>query len=141
MAGLLAERIAAHDKAEVLFNHRANSFIQDDSGVTVAFETPYAIEKIRTRYVIAADGGNSVIRKWLGAEFDGFTYPEKFLCLSTETELADHIDDLVYVNYVADPEEWLVLLRVPSVWRILSARQRNPVGRRAVVGCVLRQGI
>lgn len=119
MASLLADRIAEHNKAEVLFNHRANSFVQDDDGVTIAFETPHAIEKVRARYVIAADGGNSIIRKWLGAEFDGFTYPEKFLCLSTETELADHIENLVYVNYVADPEEWLVLLRVPSVWRIL----------------------
>ncbi|MEM1261304.1 MAG: NAD(P)/FAD-dependent oxidoreductase [Pseudomonadota bacterium] len=119
MAGLLADRIAQHDKAEVLFNHRANSFKQDDNGVTIAFETPVAIEQVHAQYVIAADGGNSIIRKWLGAEFDGFTYPEKFLCLSTETELADYIDNLVYVNYVADPEEWLVLLRVPSVWRIL----------------------
>ncbi|MEO0575569.1 MAG: NAD(P)/FAD-dependent oxidoreductase [Pseudomonadota bacterium] len=119
MAGLLADRLASHDKADVLFNHRATSFEQDDDGVTIAFETPYAIERIRTKYVIAADGGNSILRKWLGVEFEGFTYPEKFLCLSTETELSDHIENLVYVNYVADPKEWLVLLRVPSVWRIL----------------------
>ncbi len=125
MAGLLAEKIAAHEKADVLYNYRANSFSQDDEGVTIAFETPHSIEKIRARYVIAADGGNSIIRKWLGAEFDGFTYPEKFLCLSTKTELADHIENLVYVNYVADPEEWLVLLRVPSVWRILLPADEN----------------
>ena len=120
MASLLAERLAAHEKAEVLFNHRANSFVQDDDGVTVAFETPIDIQEIRAKYVIAADGGNSIIRKWLGAEFDGFTYPEKFLCLSTKRELSDDIENLVYVNYVSDPNEWLVLLRVPSVWRILS---------------------
>jgi 3-(3-hydroxy-phenyl)propionate hydroxylase len=103
----------------VQFNHRVVSFSQDDSGVTVACETPYSIEKIRARYVIAADGGNSIIRKWLGAEFDGFTYPEKFLCVSTPHELRDEIDNLAYVNYVSDPQEWQVLLRVPSVWRIL----------------------
>jgi len=119
MANVLADRLAAHGNAEVLFNYRANSFSQDDDGVTVAFETPVDIQEIRARYVIAADGGNSIIRKWLGAQFDGFTYPEKFLCLSTKRELSDHIDNLVYVNYVSDPSEWLVLLRVPSVWRIL----------------------
>ena len=119
MANVLADRLAAHPNAEVLFNHRANSFSQDDDGVTVAFETPLDIQEIRARYVIAADGGNSIIRKWLGAQFDGFTYPEKFLCLSTKRELSDYIENLVYVNYVSDPKEWLVLLRVPSVWRIL----------------------
>ncbi|MFK7957133.1 MAG: FAD-dependent oxidoreductase [Lysobacterales bacterium] len=119
MAGQLASKLEAHPNAEVLYQHRANSFEQDDLGVTVAFETPYSIEKIRARYVIAADGGNSILRKWLGVEFEGFTYPEKFLCLSTKVELKDYIENLVYVNYVADPSEWQVLLRVPSVWRIL----------------------
>ncbi len=125
MAGELASRLESHPNAEVLYQHRANSFSQDDLGVTVSFETPYAIEQIRARYVIAADGGNSIIRKWLGVEFEGFTYPEKFLCLSTEVELKDHFENLVYVNYVADPKEWLVLLRVPSVWRILLPASEN----------------
>jgi 3-(3-hydroxy-phenyl)propionate hydroxylase len=26
---------------------------------------------------------------------------------------------LAYVNYVSDPDEWLVLLRVPALWRVL----------------------
>jgi len=77
------------------------------------------IENFRADYLIAADGGSSTVRKWLNVEFEGFTYPEHFLCLSTETELVEHIPDLAYVNYISDPNEWMVLLRVPSVWRIL----------------------
>lgn len=38
-------------------------------------------------------------------KFDGFTYPEKFLCVSTKLELSDHIENLAEVNYVADPEK------------------------------------
>ncbi len=119
MAGLLTERLHDQKSAKVLFEHRAIAIEQDTNGVVVAFETPYSIEKIRAKYVVAADGGNSIIRKWLGTGFDGFTYPEKFLCLSTKLELRNFIDNLALVNYVADPEEWLVLLRAPSVWRIL----------------------
>ncbi|MEP2178517.1 MAG: FAD-dependent monooxygenase, partial [Marinomonas sp.] len=33
--------------------------------------------------------------------------------------LEDHLPNLAHVNYVSDPKEWLVLLRVPSVWRVL----------------------
>ena len=119
MARMLAEALDNHDRAEVLFNHRAIAFEQTEEGVELAVETPYAIDKIRGQYLVAADGGNSIIRKWLGAEFEGFTYPEKFLCVSTKHELRDHFKDLSYVNYISDPEEWLVLLRAPSVWRIL----------------------
>lgn len=119
LASMLAEKLSKHPNAEVLFNHRVTSFTQTDDGVEVSLENPYEMVQIRGKYLIAADGGNSIIRKWLKAEFEGFTYPEKFLTLSTKLELKDHINNLAYVNYVSDPKEWLVLLRVPSVWRIL----------------------
>ena len=115
----LAEGLEKLPSAEMRFNRRLVSFKQDDSGVDVFVETPMAIEKIRADYLIAADGANSMVRKWLGIEFDGFTYPERFLCLSTPERLEDHLPNLAWVNYVSDPEEWLVLLRVPSLWRIL----------------------
>ena len=33
--------------------------------------------------------------------------------------VADHLPRLSYVNYCSDPEEWCVLLRVPTLWRVL----------------------
>ena len=119
MARMLAKQLEQHPRAEMLFNHRAIVFEQTDSGVELAVETPYAIDHVRGQYLIAADGGNSIIRKWLNVEFEGFTYPEKFLCLSTKVDMKEHFENLSYVNYISDPEEWLVLLRAPSVWRIL----------------------
>jgi 3-(3-hydroxy-phenyl)propionate hydroxylase len=74
---------------------------------------------VRADYLIGADGANSLVRKWLDVDFDGFTYPEKFLCLSTAQRIDEEIPNLAYVNYVSDPEEWLVLLRVPTLWRVL----------------------
>ena len=119
MVKLLVKHLERIANATVLFNHRAVWFAQNEDGVVASFETPFSIERIKARYLIGADGGNSIIRKWLGADFDGFTYPEKFLTLSTTKDLSAHIDNLVHVNYVVDPKEWLVLLRAPSAWRIL----------------------
>lgn len=119
MATLLAQRLTQHPQAEVKFGHRVTHFEHSDAGVVVALENSREIVKAKARYLIAADGGTSIVRKWLNAQFEGFTYPEKFLTLSTKLELRDHIDNLAYVSYVSDPQEWLVLLRVPSVWRIL----------------------
>jgi 3-(3-hydroxy-phenyl)propionate hydroxylase len=115
----LAEGLARYPSASVRFSHRLLTMEQDDGGVSCAIETPYDIQHIRADWVIGADGANSIVRKWLGIEFDGFTYPEKFLCLTTETELNDHLPGLAHVNYVSDPNEWLVLLRVPKLWRVL----------------------
>lgn len=113
VAGRLGERVG--------FSRRVVHFDQDAQGVSVHLETPFAIEAVRTRFLIAADGANSIIRKWLGVEFEGFTYPEKFLTLSTEAPLESHFDDLAYVNYVSDPDDWHVMLRVPTLWRVLVA--------------------
>jgi 3-(3-hydroxy-phenyl)propionate hydroxylase len=115
----LAAGLDAHSSAQARFGRRLLSFEQDDKGVSVFAEAPSAIERLRCDWLIGADGANSVVRKWLGTEFDGFTYPEKFLCLTTDTDLAQRLPNLALVNYVSDPDEWLVLLKVPSLWRVL----------------------
>ena len=69
--------------------------------------------------VVAADGAASAVRKSLGLGFDGMTYEDRYLVLSTPFEMADHLADLAYVNYISDPDEWLVLLRTRDLWRAL----------------------
>ena len=119
LARLGAERLQATGSGQTRFQRRVVHFEQDATGVTVHVEAPTAIETIRADYLIAADGGNSIVRKWLGVQFEGFTYPEKFLTLSTEWPMEQAIPGLAYVNYMADAKEWCVLLRTPTVWRVL----------------------
>ena len=119
LSRLICSRLAAHPNAELLYSHRVVSLSQDESGVSVALEGPNAIKSVQGQFLIAADGANSVVRKWLDIGFDGFTYPEKFLTLTTHLPAEDYFPNLSYVNYVADTAEWCVLLRVPSLWRIL----------------------
>ena len=65
------------------------------------------------------------MRRSLGVEFEGFTYPELFLIASTDFPFEDTLTDIAYVNYIADPHEWLVLLRVPGLWRVLVPAPEN----------------
>lgn len=119
LARLMTSRLQVLIPDSVRFSHRALSYEQDTNGVTVQVETPMHIAEIRADYVIACDGSNSTIRKWTGANFDGFTYAERFLTLSTRYPLEQHLANLAHVNYVADPGCWSVLLRVPDFWRVL----------------------
>lgn len=119
LSHMLTQAITNVAGADVRFGTRVIGFEQDENGVGVFVETPLAVERIQADYLIGADGANSMVRKWLDTDFTGFTYPEKFLCFTTETPLEEHLEGLAYVNYVSDPHEWLVLLRVPSLWRVL----------------------
>jgi 3-(3-hydroxy-phenyl)propionate hydroxylase len=119
IARLLTTKLAASAHGTMSFQRRVLGYEQDTDGVTVYVETPMAIEQIRADYVIAADGANSTLRKWTGAKFEGFTYPERFLTLSTRHGMDEYFDQLARVNYVSDRDEWYVLLRVPEFWRVL----------------------
>jgi len=125
LARMLAEKMEAQENAQVLFNHRMLGYTEVEDGIEISLESPYDIREIKADYLIGADGANSVVRKLMGVEFDGFTYPEKFLCLTTEEPLEDHLPNLAHVNYVSDPDEWTVLLRVPSLWRVLVPADEN----------------
>jgi 3-(3-hydroxy-phenyl)propionate hydroxylase len=115
----IVAKLETYDNASPAYQRRLLYVEQDTDGVTAWVETGTAVEKYRARYLVAADGGNSVTRKLLDLGFPGLTYNEKFLCLSTDHPIEEAFDDLSYVNYVSDPNEWMVLLRVPGFWRIL----------------------
>jgi 3-(3-hydroxy-phenyl)propionate hydroxylase len=97
----------------------------DDDAVTVAAETASGPVSLTGRYVVAADGARSAVRRSLAVDFEGFTYPELFLIASTDFRFEDKLTDIAYVNYIADPLEWLVLLRVPELWRVLVPAPEN----------------
>ncbi|GAA0574422.1 NAD(P)/FAD-dependent oxidoreductase [Craurococcus roseus] len=75
--------------------------------------------RVEGAYVVGCDGARSAIRKAAGIAFEGFTWPERFLVLSTPFDFAEIIPGLADVAYYADPEEWFFLLRVPGLWRAM----------------------
>ncbi len=116
---LLVERLAKLPHVTILMGAELQSVEQDDNSVTAKVKIDGKIETFTGNYLIGADGASSAVRQSLGIEFEGFTYPERFLSVSTDFEYADHLPKLSYVNYVSDPDEWCVLLRVPTLWRVL----------------------
>jgi 3-(3-hydroxy-phenyl)propionate hydroxylase len=92
---------------------------QDATSVTVGLERGGGTESRRGRWLIGADGARSEVRRALGIEFAGFTWPERFLVVSTPHDFHSRIPNLVAVNYVADPERWHFLLEIPGMWRVM----------------------
>jgi 3-(3-hydroxy-phenyl)propionate hydroxylase len=105
--------------ADIRYGHEVTAVRQDENSATVTAQTPSGPVEVSGRYVIAADGARSAVRRSLGVEFEGFTYAELFWIASTDYPFEKKLTDIAYVNYIADPQEWLVLLRVPGLWRVL----------------------
>jgi 3-(3-hydroxy-phenyl)propionate hydroxylase len=121
----LEEELRKMPGADLRFGHEVTAVRQSDDAVTVTARVQSDSVSIAGRYVVAADGAHSAVRQALGVEFEGFTYPELFLIASTDFAFENTLTDIAYVNYIADPLEWLVLLRVPDLWRVLVPAPEN----------------
>ncbi len=121
----LEEALRAIPGVEMHFGHNVIAVRQGDDGVTVTAKTSSGETEISGRYLVAADGAHSAVRQSLGIGFEGFTYAELFLIASTDFPFERTLKDIAFVNYIADPNEWLVLLRVPGLWRVLVPAPEN----------------
>lgn len=117
---------------DVRFNTAAAGTSQDEHGVTLNVKTPDGSENLNGRYLIAADGASSVIRVSQGIEFPGLTFPELWLCVSTEFKFEDHFENLAPVSYCAADGFWFLLLRVPGMWRVLQPSHKGQTAEALV---------
>ncbi len=117
---LIKDHYASNANLKIEFGSRIESCSQTQNGVELQIARPDGSVKTRQGlWLIGADGARSNVRRSLGIEFEGFTWAERFLVISTTYDFDALIPDLSSVSYVADPIQWHFLLRVPGVWRVM----------------------
>jgi 3-(3-hydroxy-phenyl)propionate hydroxylase len=122
ICAILLDKLKAYPHCEVRMEHRVASVTQDGDGVTATVEPPQSSATFRGAWMIGCDGGRSQVRKSMNVDFSGFTYEERFLILSTRYDFAPH--GYALTNYIADPDEWCALFKVPGhdeqgIWRVV----------------------
>jgi 2-polyprenyl-6-methoxyphenol hydroxylase-like FAD-dependent oxidoreductase len=76
---------------------RFKSFIQEKEGITSVVISPDGSEQsIMAKYVIAADGANSTIRKFLNIPFKGKTYPKPLFILDCKAKTDIHPGEICF---------------------------------------------
>jgi 3-(3-hydroxy-phenyl)propionate hydroxylase len=116
---ILYERLQHSGDLRIEFGTRVRAVTQDEAAVHVTVEGNGTAETRSARWLIGADGARSDVRRALDIAFDGFTWPERFLVVSTPYDFYQAIPGLVSVTYVADPERWHFLLQIPGLWRVM----------------------
>lgn len=119
LVGILLSRLSTRTDAHIRLGSRVTGVHNHKDHVDVTVATSCGTDKLQASFVVGADGAGSTVRKSLGIPFEGMTYPQRFLIVSVTEELDELIPGLAQVAYVADPEEWLFLLRTPDSWRVV----------------------
>ena len=107
LANMAIAELRKLGNAEVRMGSRVIGLEQDETQVIIKTED----EALAADYVIGADGGRSTIRKSLDIEFEGYTWPERFLVITTKFDFQAALGCCLR-NYMADPEEWTNLFKV-----------------------------
>jgi 3-(3-hydroxy-phenyl)propionate hydroxylase len=116
--------LAEHAQARVLHSHEVTAVEQHAGGVRVSYATPAGPAGDTFDFVVGTDGARSLVRKAIGAQFEGYTFPERFIGMTTPFDFEGRFG---YANrcYFADPERWVALFKVAGndlrgIWRVIS---------------------
>jgi 3-(3-hydroxy-phenyl)propionate hydroxylase len=99
-------RLSATPNVELHLGTAVTDVTQDGTRVRLAATEEHAFD-----YVIGCDGGRSTVRKCLGIEFEGYTWPERFLVLTSLFDFGDALGCRER-SYISDPEQWTNLFKV-----------------------------
>jgi len=121
LSQLAFEALLNEPSATVLISTKVTGYTQDGDGVTVGYEGPDGEGSVRGRYLVGCDGIRSIVRKGMGVDFEGFTWPERFLVFATPHDLFQQ--GFTGSAYIADPQEFCGVFVQPDegsrrIWRL-----------------------
>ena len=115
---LLRTAASNNSKIEIQYDSLIESVNQDSNGVSVQVSKNGVTKSVRADWLVGADGSHSAVRKALGIELDGFTYPYPTTVVATPFKFEDHFPGLAPVTYWSGPTGRLSMIRTPDIWRI-----------------------
>jgi 3-(3-hydroxy-phenyl)propionate hydroxylase len=123
--GFLLERAQAMPNLEIRWKSKVVGVQQNgtsgacEAGVTLTVETPNGQYPLRGRYVVAADGSRSPMRKLMGLDSKGVTFKDRFLIADVKMEADFPTERWFWFDPPFHPNQSVLLHRQPdNVWRI-----------------------
>ena len=115
---LLRTAASTNPKIEIHYDSLIKSVTQTSDDVSVQVSKDGVTNTVRADWLVGADGSHSAVRKALGIELDGFTYPYPTTVVATPFKFEDHFAGLAPVTYWSGPTGRLSMIRTPDIWRI-----------------------
>lgn len=101
LEAVLRQKLQAYPSVRVNLGVSLEAFEQRDQQVVATVSDAAGLrQEIRARYIVGADGANSLVRRILGQDFEGTSYPEDWLVVDAK-RVPMPID---HVEFICDPK-------------------------------------
>lgn len=121
LVAMMARRVSHSPLATIIHGAEVDDVVQSATEVIVNVRLASGqYERMRGSYLVGADGGRSLVRKSQNIDFEGFTWAERFLVITTTFDFEPL--GFAYSSYTMDPIEWAATFKVPGeddggIWR------------------------
>ena len=116
---VLMPHVVQSETAVVHMGHKFIGYRDMGTHIEAEFETRDGRRTVKGSYLCGADGSASSVRKAAGLSFEGMTYADRFLLIGTDYDFGSLFPDFGPVNYIYDPKEWVIILRLPDLARVV----------------------
>lgn len=141
---ILLRELETFDTVDMRFSTSCDR-VEEVGGLVHVTSSDDAGSRVATaRFVLAADGAHSGIRKQLGIEFPGEPYASRALRVVTRDDLTKQLPGVAGITYVRDAKQSCSLLHMRDHWRFIfrvlgkasEAEVLEPSSVRALVDAV-----
>jgi 2-polyprenyl-6-methoxyphenol hydroxylase-like FAD-dependent oxidoreductase len=119
LTGVILNRLLTRYNARVVFGQKVEEVHQSEDMVTVVSSSPDDGSKktYTCDWLVGADGAGSSVRKLLGVEFEGFSWPKEDF-VATNLRYPFHKHGFTTANFVMDDVNWAVITVIDdTTWR------------------------
>jgi 3-(3-hydroxy-phenyl)propionate hydroxylase len=115
---IVLRHLQEYSNVQIHWNTTMTALSQDDTGVTISAEQDGKPVSFRGDWAIGADGARSMVRKAIGVDFEGMTWPQRFVATNVYYDFEKH--GWGECNYLVDPEFGAVIAKVTTagLWRV-----------------------
>lgn len=115
--GLALEYLVASPLFEIRFGNELTALEEQQGGLQLEVRKSAGEYRIDTPWLIAADGGRSTVREFLGLPFEGSIFPSTAITLVLNYPFQDDVAGLLGVNYVWTDNGHYSLMQIRDLWR------------------------
>lgn len=112
-------RVADPTRVDVRWATRLTSIDARDDGATLALENEHGAYSLHADWVVACDGGQSLVRKSLGLALEGTAYEGRYVIIDIELRSEHPAERRAWFDPPWNPGSTVLMHRQPDdIWRI-----------------------
>lgn len=113
----IAERLRNEPLFDIHFGAELVGLDATGDGIEIEATGKGGPMRVRGDYLVGADGAASAVRRLLGMDLVGTTYPKTSITVVVDFPFDMHLPDMLFVNYVWTADDHYSLMRISRHWR------------------------